>query len=1497
MNAHPPGRALLLLLLALAPAVCRACPGEEVDRLLKRGKPEMALRYLFEDRGEWPGKTRSLCRAAGDLHLDDAYPWLERGEAMLAAALLDDDVANDPEYAEDRTLYRHLQWVRQSIRYITLRGYEASERETLMGFYQRLSAADNMLKMIPADSPLADLAAFWRGRIHFWFGREGGDKKEYELARRLFAPLKEKYPNHRILRMYLGEQVPSPVTGALAVPAGAPEWAVKAREALVRAGDIFHWWVENRQVASGEMGGGWGDDCEMLRNWPVAILAGDDDAVRAGWRKMAHGIWECGEVHKGYARAMTDVEHGAEPVGDTHSAMIGLDYGNPVFVQRSLLPMRQMRDVWTAVNPKGHRHFKSHMYSATAVRLRPGDDTDTCYNARAAQPGIWAGWYARNPALVRLLSEYAAAWIAHAPRTEAGKPAGVLPGNIRFATDRTGEFAPWQQGYFGWDFEAYSLMYDLLFAAYALTGDPALEKGITDALAFCRQHLTNPGPHTEPSGPSERALEAGDKMEGAAALRMTMSQSGSGFVRSFPPANLDGTEFVLRVKPLDANLQRVTVSFFEHEGERAARHSYEKFRVGEWNTLRVLAGRRDGTDSWERNRGDLAKAGRIHFYADLKEAGKPCALLWDGFVEVRDGKPSERAAAPYEEGFDQLPGLAAGSPLLVARALIGQVMPAAEKWRIHTGKTGYDDLLRVRGSHYMRWLLSGNRKDKSLLAASCDEVIRGTQFNRELLTSEVLFTDRVWVRGTEPVLSLYTGSVGTQSYYPMYAVSWENTGQDVAALVTDNRADAAGLLAYNLGEKPRPVALRFWRLAPGEYSWRLGPDADGDDRMDAVAESRTVVLRERGERVRFTLPPRQVVVLEVRQRKAAPARGPLPDVAVAAEEITAIPGAAGKPADLFVPVHNLGPAPAANVTVTIRTGEGKEAKSVRVPVSLPASVDLAPVFRTVHVRLPLPTARPATTLSLAYRGHNLRQPAPAVTSRVSVSLAYSGAEITKGNNAAEAGGGPPPTPPAAGGGGGPNDRTRRHGAARRSPGRPGLVRAAAPLRPPGRAPAPGPRAPGAGRRPAGGDPAAPGHSAGVAAQSLGAGAEPPGGDAPADRGETPQGRRGGGGAVRAHRGRCRRGHGRRQRRKGGHPRRHGRDPFHQGAPEGRPLPGGGARARAQVGERRFLPGSHVHGRAPLLHPRTRVVRCGRHRPAPRRHRRAGGAHPPRRAERGDRQGDVLHGRGCPGAGGGRAQLRTGRDVRGDGGRQTLLLGVGARGHRPLGPGRGGAADRPPHRPAGAAHNGAIAASGARRSAERRRPEAAAAGAVSLRGMGARQPRLHRRPTERSSEPLRQGDAQLAHGEDGRRRPARRVGSPARGRPPSRGHHRRLRPVEGVRHPGQRLVRRRLPPCRAGGRAGHERQVTRGSQSGYEKAPTLRRRGSGERRDLKESSADSAGSARGVRGLPPLRQALRTRSQGSQAPSSSDALPGRTESRPGCRTRLLTGAYTGVYTAP
>ena len=152
---------------------------------------------------------------------------------------------------------------------------------------------------------------------------------------------------------------------------GAPEWAAAVYEAYNRELDLAEWWFANRQMADGSMGGGWGDDVEILRGFGAfgAICPDASDAILEGVRKVVNGAWNSGSIDPqgGYFYHSADTEHSGEWTGDTLPAVIRIDYGNPVWIERSMKTAKLMRDLWMDENPKGHFMMRSNFLGALGV--------------------------------------------------------------------------------------------------------------------------------------------------------------------------------------------------------------------------------------------------------------------------------------------------------------------------------------------------------------------------------------------------------------------------------------------------------------------------------------------------------------------------------------------------------------------------------------------------------------------------------------------------------------------------------------------------------------------------------------------------------------------------------------------------------------------------------------------------------------------------------------------------------------------------------------------------------------------------------------------------------------------------------------------------------------------------------------------------------------------------------------------------------------------------
>lgn len=683
-------------------------------------------------------------------------------------------------------------------------------RDTLLGrpvSGKNRSGMRSILDRFPRNSPLFPTAAFYAGRMHFWRGREGGRRSEYQRAEELFKLRAEAVKPGPILRMYLGERIPWSRPEVVPPECDAPEWARLQYELLNRLLVVIHYWVEDRQQPDGQLGGGWGDDCEILRSWPVAILGADDPVARRGLKRLVDGLWEAeGLEELGFPNRVSDVEHVAEDVSDTQPAMLAYDYGNPKYVERCMKPAGLMRDLWTAVNKRGQRLFRSAWFSATQVREEKPYAVDVFYTARAAKPAIWLAWYGGYPEVKEVLCEWLDTWVDAAKATSRGKPAGVLPPAIGFEDGRIGGYGKsWWDPDLRWSYYvwpgAIRLMHEALLAAYAVSGE--------------RRYL-------EP---------------------------------------------------------------IETEADLAMRYGGE------------------------------------------------------------DGP--------------------AGSPQWCAARLRGLLGPALAKRRLLTGDKRYDDYLMRHGTHYMRFLLTG---DPAHLVSGLEAALSSMRYNLPMVTSEVRYTDRVWVRGHELLFSMFTGADGIAHYYPVFSVTWLNTHGRVAACVREAGGKGLVVWAYNFDEEPRRVGMRLWRLAAGSTCrWQLASDRDGDGKAEAVLEQGAMKLRERGQALWLTLPPRRLVLISVTSR-GAKARLPdkLPDLAIGEGDARVRLLPSGR-AVVRCKLHNLGAADARGVRLAVAwlVGDQKPAGERKADVGTMAAVrDLQPSIATVRIILP-PLPQPAASISLS----------------------------------------------------------------------------------------------------------------------------------------------------------------------------------------------------------------------------------------------------------------------------------------------------------------------------------------------------------------------------------------------------------------------------------------------------------------------------------------------------------------------------------------------------
>ena len=337
---------------------------------------------------------------------------------------------------------------------------------------------------IRADSPLYPLFCLYRARHLIWtpiqYGWMARDpevrESYYGTARNLLKRARAAVPDNPLINMYLGLSIAWPADAA--PHPDAPEWANQQREALDKLSDIVHWWIDERQSPRGYYGGGWNDDVEMWRLWTPVIIGFQDPKVTAAQEKLSRYILSQDHMKPGYSLRSQDVEHSSEESADTVTPMMHLQPGAREWRVRARRHADLFRDVWSGINERGYRQFKSVVFNAVRTSSKPRHAVDTVYHPRAVQPALLHWQRTADPELTALFSDWLRGWVEASARTERGKPAGLVPSAIRWPDGTVGGTgADW------WRPEAYkdttlydwpssmSMMLNCFLLAYKQTGE------------------------------------------------------------------------------------------------------------------------------------------------------------------------------------------------------------------------------------------------------------------------------------------------------------------------------------------------------------------------------------------------------------------------------------------------------------------------------------------------------------------------------------------------------------------------------------------------------------------------------------------------------------------------------------------------------------------------------------------------------------------------------------------------------------------------------------------------------------------------------------------------------------------------------------------------------------------------------------------------------------------------------------------------------------------
>ena len=444
-----------------------------------------ALRAVREPGAE-VAKAIVMLWCAGRLETD-----FEADKQLIGQAveLLEDHIAADPDTAQAAEMLHDAKLFQEAWHIHETRG-EAAKGEH--HFHDNLHAIMRWWT-IPEESPLFDQTQLNLARAEHMLIPYFPSRGTY---REIFKTLEKEYPNDRFVKYHLHEEWENFGDGSdfydwvmkdYSVDVdGAPDWVRAIYPAFQLTVDWAEWWIRYKQQPQGSIGGGWGDDVEIVGLFGYMGYASRDvsDLLVKGTARLVDGLWNYSSVDPelGYSVLLFDAEHTAEFTGNTLGMMATIDYGNPVWIERSMKTAKLMRDLWTDYNDQGHRHFRANFFAAGEVGQ--GDRrNDSWINYRAIRPANAVLWYNNNPTIGKLITELADGWLAASLSTDRGKPAGVIPTMVAFPDGLIGghKSENWYTAYTGpgtinqhWrgtaGYKEYLL--DLFRNAYTFTRDP-----------------------------------------------------------------------------------------------------------------------------------------------------------------------------------------------------------------------------------------------------------------------------------------------------------------------------------------------------------------------------------------------------------------------------------------------------------------------------------------------------------------------------------------------------------------------------------------------------------------------------------------------------------------------------------------------------------------------------------------------------------------------------------------------------------------------------------------------------------------------------------------------------------------------------------------------------------------------------------------------------------------------------------------------------------------
>lgn len=267
--------------------------------------------------------------------------------------------------------------------------------------------------------------------------------KRQRLYSRVYADLSDLLrvdPDHELGRLYWNyisyNSQGKPAFEQPQAPKGVPLWAFRQVEDLKYVRRFVDWWIENRQVAYGDFGGGISDDSDLTQQWPgLALMGVEPERLNRSLTALSDAVYRNGMFSNGLSTIETDELHAYEEGINANSAMLYLNWGDPLTVERLMETVKAFEERIILRNPQGNLLFSSNWFGGNKVYREPNWQWQKPYSFPALHPAFLMGEYNGDPTGRKLVTGLADGYLAHAYKDDKGR--FTLPNEINWATGKT----------------------------------------------------------------------------------------------------------------------------------------------------------------------------------------------------------------------------------------------------------------------------------------------------------------------------------------------------------------------------------------------------------------------------------------------------------------------------------------------------------------------------------------------------------------------------------------------------------------------------------------------------------------------------------------------------------------------------------------------------------------------------------------------------------------------------------------------------------------------------------------------------------------------------------------------------------------------------------------------------------------------------------------------------------------------------------------------------